>query len=200
MGMQQRHRRGQSDVGDAKHADLAVAGEVLHQPLDAVVGVGGLVGRGGVRQVHRRAQLENALRLESAAQILNHEDVPVLGQLLDGRRHLGERCVGHAIRCPAEHDRQGTGLIGRGQDRGLQPRAVAHGDHHLLEGEGRLGRRLLGRGAGRECQGSETAETAAHSDSLGLVRTKQQRTTETRKTRRLQGNYNGSWVAGWSIQ
>ena len=70
--MQQGQAGGEAVVGDAVDADAAVVvRDVLDQPVDGVVGVGGLVGRLGVGQVDLRRQLEDAFRLEAAAQILD---------------------------------------------------------------------------------------------------------------------------------
>ena len=66
-------------------------GDVLDQPVDRVVRVGRLAGRLGVLEVGLRRQLECALRPESAAKILDDEDVAVARQLL-------QRAVGDAGR------------------------------------------------------------------------------------------------------
>ena len=46
VGMEQCERGGEAVVRHAEHADVAVVGDVLDEPVDAVVGVGGFV-RGG---------------------------------------------------------------------------------------------------------------------------------------------------------
>ena len=54
MRMQQRHEGQESVVGNSEDADLAVGfRHVLHQPIDGVVGVGGIV---GLRGIERRAR------------------------------------------------------------------------------------------------------------------------------------------------
>src|SRR5882762_1575786 len=56
--LQQRQRRGQAVVGDSVHPNLAaVVGHIFRQPLDAVVGVGRLIGGLRIAQVHLRRQV-----------------------------------------------------------------------------------------------------------------------------------------------
>ena len=153
MRVQQRQRGGQPVVRHAVHAHLAVVvRHMLYQPVDAVVRVGRLVGGGRVRQIDLRAELEDPLRFEPPPQVLDHEDVAVLRQLLQARRHLFRWLVRHTVRRPAEQDRQRSGLPGRREDDGLEPDAVTHGNHDFGELEEGRGRGLLGLDAGREQQ------------------------------------------------
>ena len=84
MRMKQRERSGQAIVGDAVHPDLAVVvRDILHQPLDRVVGVGGFVGGLGIVGIDPGGKIEHAFGLESSAQILDHKDVAVLREFLE---------------------------------------------------------------------------------------------------------------------
>ena len=79
MRLEHAQRSGEAVVGDPVHPYIAVVvRHMLDQPVDAVVGIGGLVGRRRVREVDPGGKLEHALRLEAAAQILKDENVPVL--------------------------------------------------------------------------------------------------------------------------
>ena len=49
MRIHQRHQRQKAIVRDSKDADFAVAlGDILHQPVDGVVGIGGMIDRRGI--------------------------------------------------------------------------------------------------------------------------------------------------------
>ena len=85
--MKQGERGRQSVVGNAVHSDLAVVvGNVLHQPVDRVVGIGGLVGGLGIVQIDPGGKVEHSLRLEASAQILDDEDVAILREFFEARR------------------------------------------------------------------------------------------------------------------
>ena len=72
-----------------------VARHVLEHPVDGVVGVGGFVDRLGVLGIARRPHHDElALGLEPAADVLEDEDVAVLGELLVLGRHRGREAVG----------------------------------------------------------------------------------------------------------
>ena len=142
-------RGGEPVVRHTVHPDLAVVvRDVLHEPVDAVVGIGGLVGGCGIGEVHLRRELEHAFGLEAPAQILNDEDVAVGGELLDIGRHLRGRAVGDAVRSAAKQNRERLVLADRSQDHRLQADAVAHRDHHFLHREDRLRTRRLCAGGG----------------------------------------------------
>ena len=82
--VQECHRRGEAIVGDTEHPHLtAVPGHVLDQPLDRIVRVARLARRFRILEIDFRRQLERALRPESPAQVLDHEDVAVLHQRLE---------------------------------------------------------------------------------------------------------------------
>ena len=97
-------------IGTAEHADLAaVAGKVLHQPVDGVEGVGGFVDAVRVLRVPLRAQGDElAAGAEAPADVLTHEDVAVLGELAVRAGHGGvpER-AGGGERGADEEDREG---------------------------------------------------------------------------------------------
>ena len=81
-------------------------GNVLDQPVDGVVGVGGFVGVLRVGEVHLRRELEDALRFEAAAQVLEDEDVAVRHQFLQTRRDRRGRLRWDAIRRARDQNRQ----------------------------------------------------------------------------------------------
>ncbi len=106
MRMQQGERGRQAIVGDAEHSDLpVVVGNVFHQPLDRVVGVGGLVGGLGIFQIDPGREVEHALGLEAPAQILDDEDVAVLREFLEGGRDLLGRLLGNTVGRAAKQNR-----------------------------------------------------------------------------------------------
>ena len=80
MRMEQCQRCREAIVGDAIHSDFAViVGNILHQPLDRIVGVGRFVRRLGIVRVDPRRKVEHSLGLEASAQVLDHKDVAILG-------------------------------------------------------------------------------------------------------------------------
>ena len=142
--LEQRHPGGHPIVRDAVHPNFAiVVGDVLHQPVDAVVGVGRLAGRFRIGKIHRRGQPEDSFRLEAPAQVLDDEDVAVLRQLLPARWNLGQRSARHPVWCSAKENGKRPGLIDRRKDHRLQMHAVADGNHHFPETVGGWRRRLL---------------------------------------------------------
>ena len=57
MRIDQRHQRQEAVVGDPQDADFAVAlGDVLHQPVDGVVGVGGMIDGRRIQRAVQRAR------------------------------------------------------------------------------------------------------------------------------------------------
>ena len=82
---EQGHHRQPARVGDAQHADAAVVVlHVLDQPVDRVVRVGALVDGLGLTRVPRSPDHhERPLRLVPAANVLEDEDVAVVGQVLE---------------------------------------------------------------------------------------------------------------------
>ena len=163
--MQQRQRGGQTVVRHARHADVAVVRHMLDEPVDAVVRVSGLIGGGRIFEIDLGRQFEDSLRFEAAAQVLDHEDVAVLRQLLDAGRHLPGRLIGHAVRRAAKQDRQGSCPIDRRQDHRLQAYAVADRDHDFFELEQRLRRRLLRVQIDGKEQNGNNPETPGHRSS-----------------------------------
>ena len=165
MRIDERHQGQEAVVGDAEDADLAVAlRDVLHQPVDGVVGVGGVVDRRGVLGAAQRAVHDVvALGPVLAAHVLHHADVAALhdhvgGVVVAGQdgpqvragRVLGERLG--VVGGPGEQHGRAFGAL-RHQDHGQELHAVAHGDHDLaphvieaVDGGLELGRRLAGQG------------------------------------------------------
>ena len=138
MGVDHCPRGEEAAVRDPPGADAAVvAGHVVHQPVDRVVEVGGLVGAVDVFGKAIRAQGEEvALGVVASAQILQDEDVPLVEELLvpvqPDRVLLLLRIgvVGGAL----EHDGERFGLTLRDVDLSVQPHAVSHGDHDVPPG------------------------------------------------------------------
>ena len=166
MRVDQRHQRQEPVVGNAEDADLAVAlGSVLHQPVDRVVGVGGVIDRRRVlRPAQRPVHHVVAFRAVLAADVLHHADVAALDDHFqrvvvagEHRRQVGAvRVAGEVVRVvrrARQQDRRAPGAL-RHQDDGVQLHAVAHRNHdvalHVVEGVGhRLERRRrLARQAG----------------------------------------------------
>ena len=99
--MDHRHQGQKPVVGDAQDADLAVAlGNILHQPVDGVVGVGRLVhGRRILRPVQGPVHHVVALGAVLAADVLDHADVAALhdhvgGVVIAVEDVPGARCAG----------------------------------------------------------------------------------------------------------
>ena len=128
VGVDLCHQRGETEVGTADNADLAIAfGHILHQPVDGVIGVGRLINAGGVQRpgdgaVHH----EHPFRIVDAANVLINADIAIVHEFgVHHRQHLGQllrgAAAGHAFR-----------VIGgaRQQDRAVM-RAVVHQDHRI---------------------------------------------------------------------
>ncbi len=129
-------------IGNAVHANVpVVVRDVFHEPVDRIVGIGGLVGGLGIAEVDPGGKIERALRFKASAKILDDEDVAVLGQLLYGGRHLLRRLLGDAVGSASKQNGQRAGLIDWSEDNGLEANAVAHGNHDFLKLEDRLRRR-----------------------------------------------------------
>ncbi len=139
MRVQQGHGHRPAVIGGADLADAAVGlRHVLGEPVGGVPGVGGVVGLRRVEGADRRAgHGVGAVRAVFAADILEHEDVAVVDPRAVGRPG-GVAQVGHflldeevgIVGGALQQHRQAMGAV-RHDDDGVQPRAVAHGDHHL---------------------------------------------------------------------
>ena len=171
MRVHQRHHRREARVRAPEHAHLAVGlGHVLHQPVDRVVGIRGVVDLAVVqRTAQRPGHHVVALRAVLSAHVLVDADVAVgdehlvgHGQRRDdaGRLDAG-RGAGGVVGRPRQHHRRGRGPL-RNDDDGVELHAVAHRDHlDALHVVGWLGRRLEGgrdvrreRGCLREREGA----------------------------------------------
>ena len=77
MRIDERHQRQKAVVGNAEDADFAVGfGNVFHQPVDGVVGVGGVIDRRGIQRAAQRAVHHVvAFGAVLAANILHDADV-----------------------------------------------------------------------------------------------------------------------------
>ena len=141
MGMDERHEGQKAVVGDAENADLAVGfGNVVDQPVDGVVGVGGFVDGGGIlRPVDGAVHHVVALGAVFAADVLDDADVAALDDdvgrvvvAVENRAEVGAlevrgEFVG-AVGRAREQDWRARCAF-RHQDDRVQPDAVAHGDH-----------------------------------------------------------------------
>ena len=132
MRLHQRHRGEPASVGDAENSGSAVVvGDVLDQPIDGVISVGSFVDRVGLGPVARRAlHHELAFGIVAAADVLEHENEPFIGELLVAilERVFG-LAPGEAVRRALHQQRQFRGGILRRVNEGVKANAVAHGDH-----------------------------------------------------------------------
>ncbi len=142
----QRHQRQEPVVGDADDADLAVAlGNVLHQPVDGVVGVGRVVDR---RRVLRTTQwtVHDVVPFGPVfpADVLDNADVASLDNdvgrvVVAGQDRAEVRAFGVAgqgrgvVRGARQQDGRALCALGH-EDHGVQPDAVPHRDHHVAPG------------------------------------------------------------------
>ena len=158
MRIDERHQRKESVVRDAEDPDLAVAlRDVLHQPVNRVVGVGRVIdGRRIQRSVQRTVHHVVPLGSMLAPNVLHDADVPAVHDDVGGvvvaaedwpkmralrvaRQHVGvvrraRQENGRPLRAPGHED-----------DR-VQLDAVAHRDHHVALGVVEaFGRRAKGR-------------------------------------------------------
>jgi len=78
MGIDQSHQRKESIVGNAENADAAIAfRNVLHQPINGVKSVGGMIDRGRIlRAVQRAGHDVIPFRAMFATDILHDADIP----------------------------------------------------------------------------------------------------------------------------
>ena len=135
MRISERHRCRPSVVRDAEHPDpTVVIGHVLHQPVDRVVSVGGFVDRLRVAPLSGAARRplhnELPLGLEPPANVLEDEDVSVVGQLPEAAIEDGGAPIDSVGR-PLEDHGQRALLIFRRVNVGIQAHAVAHRDHDV---------------------------------------------------------------------
>ena len=162
MGFEQGHHREPAGIGDPEHAHAAVVVlHVLHQPVDRVVGVGSLVDRLGIgRRARGPDHHEIPLGLVSAPDVLEGEEVAVIGQVLEILvKRRGSTAI-DSVRRAQEDDRQRPALLGRPVNQRVQLDPVAHRNHDLGLlvaggiGPDRTGRRQQSDG----CKGHEKRE------------------------------------------
>ena len=216
MRVHQGHHHGEALVGAAQHADAAVRlGHVLHQPLDRVVGVGGVIGRRRVQRPAQRAREHVvALRAVLAAHVLEHADVAVgdehLVALRQRRQHVRRGVAGGAtagvVGRPRHDHRRAAGALGH-DDHGEELDPVAHRDHHFaplvvvagarghigLADVRRAGRRRGGRGRAGGAGRRGWAESAV---KLRLTSAARQAAREKRDGRRGTMRHSMRWVDG----
>ena len=143
MGIDQRHQRQKAVIGNAEDADLAVRlFDILYQPVNGVIGVGGVIDRGWVlwpnqRSVHHIVAFGTIL----AADILDYTDVPTLDDNVGGvvvtvqvRTEVRTlRVAGQfsgVIRCAREQDGRVLCALGH-EDYRMQLYAVTHRYHYV---------------------------------------------------------------------
>ena len=136
MRIDHAHRRVEAGIGDAEHANVAVVvRNVLHEPVDGVVGVGALVDFFRALVWIERADV-NVITFGAiaAADVLRDEDELVLRQFAEGAERIAVvvRAVGlQRIRRAREHDGPRLRIILRHIDASEELHAVAHGDAML---------------------------------------------------------------------
>ena len=170
MRIHQRHQRQEAIVGDAQKSNLAVAfRNILHQPVDGVVSVRGVIDGGRVlRPVQRPVHDVVALRAVLAAHVLDHADVTafddhigrIVVALQDRTQVRTLRVAGQpvgVVRRAGQQDGSAMGALGQ-QDHGVQLHAVPHRDHRLalavieaIGGLGKLRRNLARKGRVLSC-------------------------------------------------
>ena len=177
--MDEAHQGGESVVGDADDADLAVAlGRIFYEPVDGVVGVGGVVDLGWVEgaaegAVHHVVAFGAVL----AADVLDDADVAAVDDDVGGvvvaveaGAEVRALRVCRQRRCAVGRAGEQDGRVFcsfRDQDDGVELDAVAHRDHDFaavvveavvrrLEGCGRLARQ--GGGGLGGCEGEQDRE------------------------------------------
>ncbi len=165
MRIDERHERLEAVVRDSELADLTVGlGNVLHEPVDGVVRIGGLIDVGRIERPDERSVHDViALRSILAANVLHDADVParnydvervvVTGEI--GREvravRIGRRGI-RVVRCTGQQDGRAMSPA-RDEDDGVETHAVPHRDHHVTPlvvegrgGGGEVGRGLVGEG------------------------------------------------------
>lgn len=140
MRIGQRHHHGETFVGRADHADLAIGLlEVFHQPIDGVPGIGGMVDLAGIeRATQRPGHHVLAFRAVLAAHILEHADITAFHehviacrqQVLHMRRGQTLGAAAGVVRRAREYDWRIARALGQ-HDHRMQLDPVAHRDHHL---------------------------------------------------------------------
>src|SRR6202041_634033 len=142
----QRHQRREAVVGNAENADFTVGlGEIFDQPVDGVVGVGGVIGvRGIQRPVQRPVHDVVALGTILTAHVLDDADVAAFDDDVSGIvvafenwaevRTVGVRSqVARVVRRGRGKDGGGVRAFG-GEDDRVESYAVAHRDHYIAAG------------------------------------------------------------------
>ena len=200
----ERHEGEEAVVGDAQDAHPAVRlGDVPDEPLDGVVGVGGVVHRGGVlrppeRPVHHVVPLRPVL----PADVLDHADVAALHDhvgdvvvALEHRAEVGAPGVGGElvglVRGPGE-EHGGALRPLRHQDHRVQLHPVPHRDHGLpalviearmggLEGGGDLRRERRRRRGGRAQEEGGTEDQGGRNHGAGCSHGRRRRAIRARR-------------------
>lgn len=132
--MEESEGGGESVIRDAKDADTAIVlGHVLDEPFNGVIGVGGFIGSFGVAEIDVGGQVECAFGLEAAAQVLDNENVAVVGEFKPACRHRCGSLVGNSVGSAIHEYRQRSGSIEWGEDNRLEVDTVAHGNHDFFE-------------------------------------------------------------------
>ncbi len=140
MRVGQRHHHGESFVGRTDHTDLAIGFlDILHQPVDGVPGIGGMVDLAGIERPTQRARHHViAFGTVLAAHVLKHTDVAafhedvVAGrqQVLHMRRVQPFGAATGIVRRARQHDRRVPSAL-RQHDHRVQLDPIAHRNHHL---------------------------------------------------------------------
>ena len=141
MGINEGHGGEPAAIGDAEEAGASiVVFDVFHEPVDGVVGVGGLVNGTGFGFVAERAgHDELAFGLVASADVLEDEEVAFAGEVFLAGFEEG---FGAGVAVGGALDEEGEFFGGGGGgavEFGVEFYAVAHGDHVIGFGVRGLG-------------------------------------------------------------
>jgi hypothetical protein len=136
------HGRQEAWIRDAQRASASVVmGNVLQEPLDCIVGIGGLVHAFRIDRVAKRSlHDELALAAVPPADILKDEDVSVRGEKAVIVADHGVAC--DSVRRSGEEKREWRAAISRFADAGVERHPVSHRDLYEAASMGRRRRTL----------------------------------------------------------
>ncbi len=173
MRLQHAHDRQPAWIADAQHADApVVVRHLLHEPIDGVVGVGALVDGLGILFVARHSRHHKGpLRLETPANVLKHEEISLVRQLLQIALQRSRSVPFNPVRSAQEDEWQRPHRVFRREHGRIQLDAVAHCDHRfglvesLVDGIGLLSANAVRREKDAACRQKGKTNDATRVDS-----------------------------------